>query len=49
MQPVRDVAVENSSVSKTTAETIEELAELVMKLGHSVSDFKLPAATRQDD
>jgi twitching motility protein PilJ len=51
MRAVRDVAIENSSVSKTTAETIEELAELVMKLGHSVSDFKLPppAPGRQDD
>jgi twitching motility protein PilJ len=51
MQAVRDVAIENSSVSKTTAETIEELAELVMKLGHSVSDFKLPATApgQQDD
>ena len=37
----------DSTTSKTTAETIEELAELVMQLGESVSDFKLPASSRR--
>jgi twitching motility protein PilJ len=42
MHAVRDVSVKNSTGSKQTAETIENLAELVLQLSESVSDFKLP-------
>ena len=44
MHAVRDVSVKNSTGSKQTAETIENLAELVLQLSESVSDFKLPGA-----
>ncbi|MGA0266302.1 MAG: methyl-accepting chemotaxis protein [Lysobacterales bacterium] len=47
MQAVREVSVHNSSTSKDTAQTLEELAELVSQLGESVSDFKLPNTKRR--
>ena len=42
MQGVRDVSAQNSTGSRQNAETIDELAQLVLQLRESVSDFKLP-------
>ena len=42
MGAIQEVSTEHSLGSRRTAEEVAELAELVLRLGNSVSDFKLP-------
>lgn len=44
MQEIRDVSIRTSSGSKQTAESVENLAEHVLRLRETVADFKLPEA-----
>jgi twitching motility protein PilJ len=49
MHGVRDVSVKNSTGSKATAKTVDTLADLVLQLSESVSDFKLPPASSKQE
>ena len=42
MKSVQDLSIQASEGSKLAARSVEELAELVMELSNSVTDFKLP-------
>jgi methyl-accepting chemotaxis protein len=42
MKRVQKVSVQASEGSTQTAASVDELAELVMQLSDSVTDFKLP-------
>ncbi len=49
MHGVRDVSVKNSTGSKATAETVDTLADLVLQLSESVSDFKVPGTRSEQE
>ncbi|NND45584.1 MAG: hypothetical protein HKN58_09690 [Xanthomonadales bacterium] len=42
MHAIRDVSIQTSGGSKQAAASVEDLAELVLRLRESVADFKLP-------
>ena len=42
MKGVQEISIQSSEGSKQAARAVEKLAELVMQLSDSVTDFKLP-------
>ena len=48
MDGIRNVSVKSSKGTSLTAESVAELAELVLQLQRSVSDFKLPGSDESE-